>query len=163
MKWYFSHKQGSVSRVVKFKQNHNNILYKANRIRVIISDNCAWDLSLWCQRAHNAIKLLLCEKRLCVVSMQKWRCYCVMCPLMGQYTWVGVLPLLYKTYKVVLFLWYIFYDEDSYVPRTWRVFGHGSISRSFINCLIRYEPAFLVWMYCPILPYVPIFKWVAYT
>ena len=71
MKWYFSHKQGSVSRVVKFKQNHNNILYKANRIRVIISDNCAWDLSLWCQRAHNAIKLLLCEKRLCVVSMQK--------------------------------------------------------------------------------------------
>ena len=41
---------------------------------------------------------------------------------------VGLLPLLCKIDKVVLFLWYhIFYDENIGISRIRRVFGHGSL------------------------------------
>ena len=33
------------------------------------------------------------------------------------------------------------------------VFGHGSVSKSFNHCFLRYEPAFLGWTSCPMLPY----------
>ena len=37
-------------------------------------------------------------------------------------------------------------------PRTRCVFGHASISESFIYWLLRYEPAFLGWASCSMLP-----------
>ena len=33
------------------------------------------------------------------------------------------------------------------------VFGHGSVSKSFNHCFLRYEPVFLGWASCPVLPY----------
>ena len=39
------------------------------------------------------------------------------------------------------------------MSRIRRVFGHGSISKSFIHWLLRYGPAFLGWMSYPMLPY----------
>ena len=43
--------------------------------------------------------------------------------------------------------------ENICLSRIWRLFGHGSISKSFIHWLLRYGPAFLGWMSYPMLPY----------
>ena len=56
--------------------------------------------------------------------------------------------------KVALFLRYhIFHNENVCKARIQGVFGHELISKSFIHWLLRYEPGFLGWASCPMLPY----------
>ena len=79
----------------------------------------------------------------------------------SRYPWVGVLPtygarrpFLIKNIKVVLNLQYhIFYQENICRAEIWRAFDYKSISKSFIHWLLRYEPRFLGWASCPMLPY----------
>ena len=47
----------------------------------------------------------------------------------------------------------MFYDQNICISRTWCVFGHASIWESFIYWLLRYEPAFLGWASCSMLPW----------
>ena len=100
----------------------------------VIMDNSAQDLSLW------------------------WAIIPGVCfaPKGGRFVQnSGRLPLLCKIYVVVLFLWYpIYYDENIGISRIRCVFGHGTILKSFIHWLLRYEPAILGWAYCPMLPHL---------
>ena len=67
----------------------------------------------------------------------------------------GKTPILGKHNNVILFLRYhIFYQENICMSRIWGAFGYRPISKSFIHWLLRYEPRFLEWGWCPMLPYL---------
>ena len=74
---------------------------------------------------------------------------------------VGVLPTYGakrpfwgKNENFVLFLKYHMFLKKKLCPaRIWRAFGYISISKSFIDWLLRYEPRFLGWASGPTLPY----------
>ena len=67
--------------------------------------------------------------------------------------WISF-AILCKMFKVVLFLCYhIFYVVNICISRNRFVFGYGSVSKSFVHWLSRYEPAFIGWPPCPMLLY----------
>ena len=80
-------------------------------------------------------------------------------PIRGRFATYGARrPFLVKNINVVLYLQYhIFYPENICIANIWRAFDYKSISKSFIHCLLRYEPRFLGWASCPMLPYIYIY------